>query len=469
MHTDAMTTIETWVPSQTAGAAAVGALGTLGLIAFLFSQPAPQTPAPSVTPASKTRKVTIERPTPPAKARVRDADRLLVEIDARIKGAQAKWQAREDDWINLEQEAAALMARAKVTGDLSSLTVAEERLDTAFERAPAGTGPFIALAQLKLTLHKIDEADKALEGYGKGKLKQRQMLAASKIIAADIALQRGDYAQAAVELKDAVALFPVTRSSAQVRLAHIHEQLGEKDKAAEVLDALVSDLGDRKGLDPSWTLLRRGILELDRGNVEVALTWFDKADVALPGWYLVMEHRAECLGRLGRHDEAIALYREVLKKNPSPEFYAAIAGVLEAKGNVDEAKAMNDKAAAGFAALMVSHPEAMVGHALDWFLEGDDAAQALTLATKNVALRPSWEAKTKLLLAQIRSGKLDGARKTLDEVKRSPYRHPDLYGAEAFLLQQAGDRAGATAALAEAEKLEKGAAEGYDWLKPVAG
>ena len=72
-------------------------------------------------------------------------------------------------------------------------------------------------------------------------------------------------------------------------------------------------------------------------------------------------------------------------------------------------------------------------------------------------------------LAQIRAGKLADAAKTLDEVKRSPYRHPDLYGAEAFLLRKGGDEAGAAASLAKAEALEKGAAEGYDWLKPVAG
>ena len=84
---------------------------------------------------------------------------------------------------------------------------------------------------------------------------------------------------------------PPDRQSA--KLAQHIEKLLRNGEARKLLDKAVE--GTRKGdkFLHAWTLLHRGILELDTGHHQDAKTYFERANQTFSGWSLIEEHLAE--------------------------------------------------------------------------------------------------------------------------------------------------------------------------------
>ncbi len=172
----------------------------------------------------------------------------------------------------------------------------------------------------------------------------------------------------------------------------------------------------------AWVELQRGLLDFDFGHPAAALAHYRRADAAYPGWCLVEEHVAEALGRLGRQDEAIALYRRILEKKRSPEFLAALAALLEPADPL-EARALDREAVRTLrsAKRALSRGRARPLTSSTASTRGAADPALLEMAQRNAALRPNGDAR--LLLARAYAEARPAAEAARRELGGDP-RHP---------------------------------------------
>ena len=366
-------------------------------------------------------------PTPAPKIKLTATQEIVRKLDASIALYTKRTKAQKGAWLDNQLLADALMARAKLTGSLDDYVAAGKAIEQSFKEAPKGAGPWMTLASYQFTIHEFDKAAKTLELAAKPAVPKGADLVAIESLRADIMFQSG-------QLKDALKIYErVAKSSPSApnfaRLGLYHLKTGDLDGARKHYDHAIEQTKiDAAALMPkAWTLLMRGIVELEAGQYDQAQAFFKRADETMPGWYLIEEHLAEVLKLQGKLDEAVALYGRVLEKNPAGEFMDAMAECLTLQGKTDEAKTWSDKAQEAYKADIAKLPSAAYGHALDHFLEGDDKEYALTLARKNHELRPGPEPKLKLATALLNLGKADEAELLMKEVTQTPYRTVDYH------------------------------------------
>lgn len=390
----------------------------------------PQTPAadmklsgkstPDLAPPAST-------PVQTPKAKLTATQELVRKLDASIALYTKRTNQPKRAWLDSQLLAETLMARAKLTGSLDDYVAAGKALDQSFKDAPESAGPWMTLASYQFTVHEFDKAAQTLKHASTPTLAIAKDQDAIDSLHADIMFQRG-------QLKDALKIYEriakaSPKSSNLARLGHYHLKTGDLDGARKHYDrAIALTKTEAAALMPkAWTLLMRGIVELEAGQYDQAQAFFKRADETMPGWYLVEEHLAEVLKLQSKHDEAIVLYKRVLEKNPAGEFMDAMAECLRLQGKGDEAKTWSDKAQEAYKADIAKLPSAAYGHALDHFLEGDDKEYALTLARKNHELRPGPEPKLKLATALLNLDRIDEATTLLKEVSQTPYRTVDYH------------------------------------------
>ncbi len=274
-------------------------------------------------------------------------------------------------------------------------------------------GPLAHRASLYATLHKNKAAEEALDGYlARGHLKDDER-AKGLAARADLKLQRGDMTGAEADLSKALALDK--NATVLARASHFEAERGHLEEARQYLDQALALPQAPRGVGYAWLWLQRGIVELDTGHLTEADKMFARADRALPGWYLVAEHRAELLAEQGKTDEAIARYRTIIAETNNPEFMDALADQLDKKGQEAEAKTWRDKATARYEAWLKQFPEAAWGHAIEHFAH-TDPARAVRLARQDRDNRPGGRSHTVLAERLMAEGALDDAAAALDAV-----------------------------------------------------
>ncbi|HKO58693.1 MAG TPA: tetratricopeptide repeat protein [Thermoanaerobaculia bacterium] len=301
--------------------------------------------------------------------------------------------------------AAALYRRATLTGDFADFRAAELALD----RAEPSAELVLLRANLEFTLHRL------------GRAKAELSRVPDALLEAQIALQEGRYEEARRGYESA----PRTWNSLAC-LAYYHAVTGDAPAADRLYVEAEELLSAKEMRSFAWIEVQRGILHLDRGRYAAALAHFRLAEAAYPDWWLVEEHIAETLSRLGRDAEAIALYRRIISKTRNPEYVAALANIIR-RTDRDAAARLDAEADALYAEQVRLYPEAAGGHVIRHLLARGDAPVAL--AEENVRLRPNGEAKLLLAKAYWNASRAEDARRLIDEVRRTPYRTPEL---EAF-------------------------------------
>jgi tetratricopeptide (TPR) repeat protein len=318
--------------------------------------------------------------------------------------------------------AAALYRHASLTADFAELQAAERAID---EAITAGPTPQLVLlrANFNFKMHRLQRAKDDL-----GQLTDGEGGAPVKTLAAQIAMQEGDYATARTQYRELAS-----RGRAWDALASLayYESVTGDPAAADRLYADAEELISAKEMRSyAWVEVQRGLLDFDRGRNAAALVHYERANRAYSGYWLVDEHRAEVLDRLGRTAEAIAIYRDVIARTHNPEYVGALAAII---GRTDRtaAAALESEAAALYDAQLRLYPEAAGGHLIRHLLaRGDESLPRLVeLAQQNAALRPNGEAKLLLAKSYWKAGRAADARRLLGEVRQTPWRTPEL---EAF-------------------------------------
>lgn len=390
-----------------------------------------------------------------------DYSRALLELNRQLRAAERSAERYPGQWLRIERVAGFYLARARLTGDHDDYLRAQRILDEAFTLAPEGAGPLLSRAHLNFTLHRVAAVEPDLARAEQAVIVRRTTHAEIAGLRGDVAFHSGRFEEAERLHRGAEEMHPT--SATAFRVAYDLWQTGRFEQAERWLGTAESRvIGD--GQERAWMELQRGLLDLDRGQLDEALGHYRRADRLFAGWWLVEEHIAEIHALRGEHDEAERRYRDLIERTNNPEFMDALAGVLEARGRAEEARALVARATTIYEHQLEVLPEASYGHALEHFLEHGTAARALDLARANHALRPGGEATVRLAQALYRSGELGEARTRIDALLATPYRTAALHATAARVFEASVPaRSAAQARLARA--IDPGAIDDLAWLR----
>jgi Tfp pilus assembly protein PilF len=184
---------------------------------------------------------------------------------------------------------------------------------------------------------------------------------------------------------------------------------GSPHEAAALLEAAERRYHDNSTHQQAWYKLQRGIIAMSSGQFERARALFYRALKIMPDWWLAQEHLAEVSVYLGDTQTAMQMYDKVIAATGYAEFLTARAELLLQSGQADAANADLVAARAQFDARMALYPEAVAGHAVDFYLQHGPADRALALAEADYQRRPYGEAATKLAEAWLQNRRAQDA------------------------------------------------------------
>lgn len=323
-------------------------------------------------------------------------DQALAELDRRIEQAQVLARER-DNWADHELVASLVIQRARLSGAIEDWVRADETLDLAFTRAPAGGGPVLTRLELDLSLHRLAQAEQRLIQAEAAPIQPLSHKVAVAVGRGELAAQRGqlDAAREAFEHAQQLREDPANAG----RIALLERRQGNAEAALTGFQTARAGLQDGRGA--AWTFLQEGLVEWDRERPEAALAKYEAAEQVFPGWWLVTEHRAEALAALGQTERAEELYRAVIEQTGHPEFMDALGELLLARGDASEARTWFTSARNEHERRLVLLPEAAGAHALDHLIRhAPNEPRTLTLAREVAQLAPNEENLRRLAEAE---------------------------------------------------------------------
>jgi tetratricopeptide (TPR) repeat protein len=332
-----------------------------------------------------------------------DADLRRLERDVAAAGSAA-------------ERAVHSFRRASLTGDFTHFHEADAAIDEALREKPS-SALFLLRARFRFEVHRLPAA--------KDDLGRADDTAAARMLAAQIALQEGDYSAAWNGFHSIVAQ---SRTWAGIAcLAHYHASTGDPARADELYREAQADLTAKEMRSFAWIELQRGLLDFEHGRDEEALAHYRRAERAYGGYWLIEEHVAEVLDRLGRTEEAVAAYRDVVGRTRKPEYLSALAEIVR-RDDPRAAAPLYAEADRLYAEQLRLYPEAAGGHLVRDLLGREDAtaSRLVRLAEANVRARPNAEAKLLLAKAYRKVRRDADARRVLDEILQTPWRTAEL-------------------------------------------
>lgn len=319
-------------------------------------------------------------------------DEELAENEAEIRTLTAQPAAAPHRLLRL---AHALYAKASLTTDYVDFRAADNAIIAAHEAGEPAAECSYLRASFDFKLHRLTAASTTLE-----QLAHLAQVPEIAVLRADVLLQQGHVAAASAlydQLSAGSSTWDVT-----ARIAWLKSHQGEPQEADRLYASAQEELTAKEMRSWAWLELQRGLLDLETGRFAEALAHFQKADRAYPGYWLIQEHIAEVFDKLGRTDEASALYRRIIARTGNPEFVSSLAAI-EQRANPEAAAALYKKARFLFEQQRQQYPEAAIGHFLEHLIDlpGDPDPELLSMAEENRRLRPSLDAmllKTRVCL-----------------------------------------------------------------------
>ena len=362
-------------------------------------------------------------------------DYELAVHQAQRRAAQAV--AASEDAPRLWSRKAAVAKRyldwAMLTGDLDLYERARRWSEDAARVAGSTPLPLMLRARTRQGVHRFREAGGDLQRIGAIYRDQPGVEAQRLSMLGDVAMQSGHFVVAAREYER--ALRTDRNFSVLSRVAYFALSTGDDARADELYEEAASRLRTDETRRRSWLALQRGVVDLERGRLRQALAHYRVADAYFSGWWLVEEHLAEVLAKLGEVDEAVARYRNVVEKTQKPDLMDALAQFL----NGDQRRQLQLRARALHEA-QLERSRSWIGHVVDHYLaSGDDANRALQLATQAYEDNAGAVSATQLAEARLANGDGRGALNVLQPLLRTPWRSARTYRAAAEAACALGD------------------------------
>jgi tetratricopeptide (TPR) repeat protein len=290
-----------------------------------------------------------------------------------------------------------------------SLLALAAAVDDAIERFPRWPDLRLLRAGLALAVHRPDQARAqllAVPGLAD--------LPPGRVLAADLASFDGDYRTARQGYERAAREDPQWDTLA--RLAALAVVTGEFADADARYAEAEDELTVKQLRAFAWVRVQRGDLARALGALHAAAGHYAAAEAAYPGWWYVAAHRAALALAVGRPDDAITGYREVLCEVDRPDFREALGTALAATGRTEEAAACHAAALTAYTA-SADRGEVQYLHHLAAFCADvvRDPVAAVAWAERDVALRRTGATLSLLGWCLFRAGRVEQARAAVAE------------------------------------------------------
>jgi len=260
---------------------------------------------------------------------------------AKTSEAIAFWEDRiradPADFTAHNRLALAYIQRGRETGDATDYSRADAAVEASLRSLPTDNLTALALrAYLQNVKH--DFAGAAETAAGVLALDPADTFSLGVLGDAEAALGQYDAAEASFE--KLVAASPSLSSFS--RLAYIHELRGDLSEAeAAWLNALSTD-GGRRPEDTAWARVQFGDFYFSRGRLDEAAKQYREALSVFPGFVHGEAALARVAAARGDYEKSIALYKEVVARQPVLEYVASLGDVYRAAGRWADARKQYD-------------------------------------------------------------------------------------------------------------------------------
>ena len=274
--------------------------------------------------------------------------------------------------------AALLTQRADFTGRIADYERALALGEDAVKRHPADPRAWLARAAGRSALHRFADALADLDEARKRGADVNKVDNAR----AGILQATGKYDQALVLRQRRVgARHDITSLGALAAL------LGDMGRTAEATQRFAEARKAYRDVSPfplAWLDFREGLMWQRAGDDGRARPFLEAAVKRLPGYAHATAHLAGLLPPA----RAIALLEPVVAHSDDPEYAAALASAYAEAGRKDDARRMQDRARAGFTALLARLPAAFADHAARFYLEGRGSPPRRSLGEAQPGVAP---------------------------------------------------------------------------------
>ncbi len=372
----------------------------------------------------------------------------VARTQADVEAAREDYETAPSEWLRGEILARALIAKWRLTGNYDDLAEADAVIDQGLRLAPKGSGPLLERAALSVLLHRLGQAEIAIEQISEAVMPDSADTADAKNLSGDISLQRGKLDLAQRKFEEASAL--VGAKEASVRSAMLEAYRGHHAKAASMLEALLVRPGQQAGPLADLLLLRTNIAYMV-GDWETANRHINEARRIYPGYWLADAYAAQQLALKGDRRSAAAAYRGIAQRTERPEVMDALAHLLRLMGDGAGSRVWSGRAASAWHARAALFPEAVAHHLAEHELTVGSAHLALPYARLDAVARP--QATNLVLYARVllSVGDASAARAVLDRADAQGWVSAGQYLARAQAAAAVGDLEGYREAIAKAE------------------
>ena len=325
------------------------------------------------------------------------ADIYLANMDAEIEELTRVTRGKTSVTPDLLLLSATHHTRGRYRGDLDEIQLGIDGLDRCVVMEPDNATCWLMRAEQEQSLHRFAPSRSDLE-----KAKSLGVPPPKTAgLEADLDWNAGRYDVAIPAIRRLRIAKPSTGT--WIREAQLDHELGLEDDADRAYEAAEDAITDTGPLVVAHLDIQRGMQKMQTGKLDEAIVFFRAAVARMPDHVAALEHLAETLHMQGKDAEATTLYEKVVHLTDDPEFAHALGELYALHGRPEEARALKERAAQGYATLLAKYPEAMYWHASEFYMAVGDAPRAAALLEKNVALRPNSTSYVALARAQLAS------------------------------------------------------------------
>ncbi len=277
--------------------------------------------ATSTTPSSTTPAAAVPRVVPNSGQ----------DLDASILALQNTLRRLPQDHVSWANLAVAYVEQARITGNATYYGKADEAAARSFEVEPDENFPALA-AQAAISAARHDFSDALSSADQALAINPRDLGALA--IRVDALNELGRYADQMKALRTADSLQPSTAIAA--RYSYAYELRGDLDRAADILRRAAA-AGSRT--DKAYTLTLLGDIQRKQGRLDAAGRQLAIAKEAVPDYLPALVSTARLQVAQGHLEQAVTTWKDVVARQPLPEYVTELGELFLYLGRPDEADA----------------------------------------------------------------------------------------------------------------------------------
>jgi tetratricopeptide (TPR) repeat protein len=317
--------------------------------------------------------------------------RLPILVDGsgvEFRDAERRAERNPASGLLAARYAAALLGRARATGDAAMLERAGSEAARSLALLPENDGATLVLAELAESRHDFEKAIALAEGI----LRRRPRDPGALAILVTANAGRGESGPALEAARALVAFLPT--SGALTLRAIAREASGDAEGAMADLRAAIAKEDVGETTQSAWMRTLLGRLQLQRGRAREAKALFLESLRIRPAEWKALWHLGRAEQALGDAASAERHYAHAVKLSNEPPVMADLAGLLRSEGRGAEAEALYQRAIDQVSAEIVTTPYGHRSELARILLDrrrSEDVPRALALATADAEVRHDRE------------------------------------------------------------------------------